>query len=128
MIRLLRSGAALLAASSLVLIPVQASAETKDYDSAVYDLLLDCAAVYVVLGQAVDKDSEKEKATNSAVGFISAAESLSGAEIKDYAAEINPRKDKLLDWVRKKDPSLTRTMRSCVAIEKVGASVAALNK
>lgn len=128
MLPLLRTGAALLAASSLALMPVEASAETKDYDPAMYDLLLDCAAVYIVVGQASDKDAEKEKATNSAVGFISGAESLSGVEITDYAAVLNPRKDKLLEWLRKKDPSLARTMRSCVAIEKVGTSIAMLGK
>lgn len=108
--------------------PVQVSAETKDYDPAIYDLLLDCAALHVLLAQAADKDADKEKATNNAVGFITGAEAMSGSEIKDYAAVLNPRKDKLLNLMSKKDPALVRTMKSCAAIEKVGRVAAAVAK
>ena len=124
----LQTGAGLLAATALALMPVQASAQIKDYDPAIYDLLLDCAALHVLLAQAADKDADKDKATKNAVGFITGAEAMSGAEIKDYAAVLNPRKDKLLDLMSKKDPALVRTMKSCAAIEKVGRVAATMTK
>jgi hypothetical protein len=125
---LLRNGMGLLTAASLALMPVPAAAATNDYDPAVYNLLLDCATLHTLFAQAADSKEDKDKATNSAVGFISAAESLSGVELKDYAAEINPRQAKLLDMLHKDGDGVKRLARSCAAIERVGRDAIAAAK
>ncbi|MEQ1497061.1 MAG: hypothetical protein ABL914_00235 [Novosphingobium sp.] len=117
---ILRSSVGLLTAASMALIPVQASAQANDYDPVMYNLLMDCAAMQILFAQAGESAAEKEKSTNSAVGFVSAANTLSGKEIKDFDAEFNPRQARLLAMLDKKDPALTRMVRSCGAIERVG--------
>lgn len=115
-----KTGAGLLAAASLALTPVTASAQAKDYDQNIYNLLMDCAALQALFSQAAEKEEDKNKSLASAVGFMSAAETLSGTEIKDYGAELSPRRERLLGMLRKDDPALMRMAKTCAAIERVG--------
>lgn len=115
-----RTGAGLLAAASLALTPVTASAQTGDYDPAIYNLLMDCAALQALFSQAAEKEEDKKRSLSSAVGFMSAAETLSGKEIKDYGTELSPRRDRLLTMLNKDDKALLRLAKTCAAIERVG--------
>ena len=122
---LLRSGAGLLAAASLVAMPMQASADAANYDTAIYDLMLDCTALQVLFAQAADTDADKKAASNKAVGYLSAANTLSGSEIKDLGPVLQPRRAKILASLDKKDGSAERLVKSCAAIYLVGTNAAA---
>lgn len=122
---LFRTGAGMLAALSLAMTPVTASAQAADYDQTVYNMLMDCAALQALFSQAADKQEDKDKALASAVGFMSAAENLSGKEIKDYGTELGPRRDRMLDMLRKDDGTLLRFAKTCAAIERVGRDAVA---
>lgn len=115
-----RTGAGVLAAASLALTPVTASAQSNDYDPAIYNLLMDCAALQALFSQAAEKEADKNRSLASAVGFISAAETLSGKEIKDYGTELGPRRDRLMGMLSKDEKALLRLTKTCAAIERVG--------
>ena len=92
----LRTGAGLLAAASVVTAPMQASAQTAAYDTVLYDLLLDCTALQVLFAQASDNEADKKSASNKAVGYLSAANTLSGSDVKDLGPVLQPRRAKIL--------------------------------
>ena len=123
-----RAGAGLLAAASLALTPVQAAAKAKDYDPVVYNLLLDCAAMQILFAQVSDTKEDKEASTNRAVGFISAANALSGEDLKDFKAALDPRMTKITNMITSKDPMVDRLVGSCAAIERVGRDAIAVSK
>ncbi len=124
----LRTGAGLLAAASLVAAPIQASAQTTNYDPVLYDLLLDCVALQVLFAQAADTDADKKGASNKAVGYLSAANALSGTEIKELAPVMQPRRTKILASLDKKDGSAERLVKSCAAIYLVGTNANSMAK
>jgi hypothetical protein len=124
----LRTGAGLLAAASVLVAPVQASAQTAAYDTVLYDLLLDCTALQVLFAQASDSEADKKSASSKAVGYLSAANTLSGAEIKDLSPVLQPRRAKILASLDKKDGSAERLVKSCAAIYLVGTNAAAAAK
>ncbi len=117
---ILRAGTGLLAAASVAILPVPVSAQTTSYDPVLYDMLLDCTALQVLFAQAADKEEDKTTAANRAVGYLSAAQYLSGAEVKDLGPVLKPRTQKILDMLGKKDGSAERLTKSCAAIMKVG--------
>jgi hypothetical protein len=116
----LRTGAGIAAAASLALAPVTASAQANAHDPVLYDMLLDCTALQLLFSQAGDTEAEKTDNRNMAVGFLSAAQALSGTDIKDLGAEMKPRTAKLLDWLNKKDPKLNTLVKSCASVLLVG--------
>jgi hypothetical protein len=124
----LRTGAGLLAAASVVAAPMQASAQAANYDTVLYDLLLDCTALQVLFAQASDSEADKKAASNKAVGYLSAANTLSGAEIKDLGPVLQPRRAKILAMLDKKDGSTEKLVKSCAAIYLVGTNAAAAAK
>ena len=121
----LRTGAGLLAAASVVTAPMQASAQTAAYDTVLYDLLLDCTALQVMFAQASDNEADKKSASNKAVGYLSAANTLSGSDVKDLGPVLQPRRAKILASLDKKDGTAERLVKSCAAIYLVGTNAAA---
>lgn len=117
---ILRNCIGLMAATSLALVPVSASAQAKPYDAALHNMLLDCTALQLLFAQAGDTEAEKKDNRDMAVGFLSAAQTLSGTDIKDLGAEMKPRTARLLDWLNKKDPQLNALVKNCAAILLVG--------
>lgn len=122
---ILRTGTGLLAAASVALLPVQATAQSSNYDPVLYDLLLDCVALQVLFAQAADKEADKTSAANNAVGYMTAAQQLSGIEIKELGPVLSPRRTKILGMLDKKDGSAERLVKSCAAIMKVGVDAQA---
>lgn len=125
---LLRTGAGLLAAASVVAAPMQASAQTAAYDTVLYDLLLDCTALQILFAQAADDDADKKSSSNKAVGYLSAANTLSGSDIKELAPVLQPRRAKILEMLGKKDGSAERLTKSCAAIYLVGTNANSMAK
>lgn len=128
MMSFLRTGAGLLAAASVVTAPVQVSAQTATYDTVLYDLLLDCTALQVLFVQASDNEADKKSASNKAVGYLSAANTLSGSEIKELGPALQPRSAKILAMLAKKDGTAERLVKSCAAIYLVGTNANAMAK
>ncbi len=120
-----RTGTGLLTAAAVALLPVQVSAQASDYDTAVYDLLLDCTALQVLFAQAADKEADKATAANNAVGYLSAAQYLSGSDVSDLGAVLKPRRERILAMLGKKDGSAERLVKSCSAVMKVGVNATA---
>lgn len=123
-----RTGAGLLAAASVLVAPAQASAATAAYDTVLHDLLLDCTALQVLFAQASDSEADKSNASNKAVGFLSAANTLSGSEIKELGPVLQPRRAKILELLGKKDGSVERLTKSCAAIYLVGTNANSITK
>lgn len=118
---LVRASVGLLTTASLALGSVPAlAADPVDFDKATYEQLLDCSSLYVLLAQATKDNAEKESFTNSAIGFFTAANYLSGIEIKELAPVLEPRQKKIMAMLDAKDPALARMMRACAAIDRVG--------
>lgn len=122
---ILRTGTGLLTAASVAFLPVQATAQSSNYDPVLYDLLLDCVALQVLFAQAADKEADKTRAANDAVGYMTAAQQLSGVEIKELGPVLSPRRTKILGMLDKKDGSAERLVKSCAAIMKVGVDAKA---
>jgi methionine synthase I (cobalamin-dependent) len=102
-----------------MLAAVPAPAVAQEYDPALYETLLDCTTLQILFAQVADTEAEKKDAANMAVGFLTAAQSLSGVEVKDLSTVINPRKAKILGWLDKKDAAAARLTKSCAAIFNV---------
>lgn len=98
------------------------AAASAGYDKVLYDQFLDCAALQVLLLGVAENEEEKNQTAARGVAFINAAEALSDKEV-NMDAEIPPRRDRLMDLVKKKDPSLTRLAKSCGAIMGIGMSL-----
>ncbi len=111
----------LAAASALsILAAVPAPAQAQDYDTSVHSLMLDCTALQILFASAADKEEDKTKAANSAAAFLTAANVLSGSEIKDLGSAIKPRRERIMGWITKNDPAATRLTKSCAAIMSIG--------
>ena len=111
----------LAAASALsMLAAVPAPAQAQDYDTSVYNLMLDCTALQILFASASDTEAEKNKSAASAAAFLTAANVLSGTEIKDLGSEIKPRRERIMGWISKNDPAATRLTKSCAAMISVG--------
>lgn len=111
----------LAAASALsMLAAVPAPAQAQDYDTSVYNLMLDCTALQILFASAADSEAEKNKSAASAAAFLTAANVLSGTEIKDLGSEIKPRRERIMGWISKNDPAATRLTKSCAAMISVG--------
>lgn len=119
--------ARVLAAASAVsmMTAVPAPAQAQSYDTVLYDTLLDCTALQILFAQAADKPEDKNDAANKAVGYLTAANTLSGTEIKDLGPVMAPRRQKILGMLDKKDGSAERLTKSCAAIFLVGKNALA---
>jgi hypothetical protein len=116
----------LAAASALsMLAAVPAPAQAQEYDTSVHSLLLDCTALQILFASASDKEEDKNQSANAAAAFLTAANVLSGSEIKDLGAEIKPRREKIMGWITKNDPAATRLTKSCASIITVGRNAPA---
>lgn len=113
---LLRTVAGLSAAASLGLMPAPAAAQTVEYDTALYDLLLDCTALQVIFASAGKDDAEKKDSANMAAAYLAAAQTLSGAEVSDLAKVITPRRERIMGWITSKSPNSMKLVRSCASI------------
>lgn len=113
---LLRSAAGLMAAASLIAVPVPAMAQANDYDPALYDLLLDCTALQVIFATAGKDDAEKNDSANMAAAYLSAAQTLSGIKIDDLGKVISPRRDRIMGWITGKSPNSIKLVKSCASI------------
>ena len=119
-----------LAAASAVamLAAAPAPAVAQEYDTSLHNILLDCMTLQILFAQIADTEAEKKEAANMAVGFLTAAQTLSGVDIKDLSTEVNPRKAKILGWLDKKDGASTRLTKSCAAIFTVHKNYVAAGK
>ncbi|HQV02761.1 MULTISPECIES: hypothetical protein [unclassified Novosphingobium] len=116
----------LAAASALsMLAAIPAPAQAQEYDTAVHSLLLDCTALQILFASASDKEADKTQSANAAAAFLTAANIMSGSEIKDLGAEIKPRREKIMGWITKNDPAATRLTKSCASIITVGRNAPA---
>ncbi|MFN3517060.1 MAG: hypothetical protein ACK4YM_07860 [Novosphingobium sp.] len=115
------AGVAALAAATL---PGQAMAQADaEYDRAMYETLMDCAALQVIFGIASDNEAQKDESATTGAAFYSAAEALSGTKVPDLAAELKPRQDRIMGWITSKDKAATRLAKTCGAIIAVGQNV-----
>ncbi len=119
----------LAAASAIAMLAAApAPAVAQDYDTSLHSTLLDCMTLQILFAQVADTEAEKKEAANMAVGFLTAAQTLSGVDIKDLSTEVNPRKAKILGWLDKKDESSTKLTKSCAAIFTVHKNYLAAGK
>jgi opacity protein-like surface antigen len=105
-----------------------APAAAQEFDTSLHNTLLDCMTLQILFASVADNEAEKAEAANQAVGFLTAAQDLSGVNIKDLSSEVDPRKAKILGWLNNKDSASVRLTKSCAAIFKVHKNYLAAGK
>ncbi|MBN8483417.1 MAG: hypothetical protein J0L50_01445 [Sphingomonadales bacterium] len=120
------AGLAAFAASAVL--PAPAIAQAQDYDKATYDLLMDCVTLQILFAGAAENEAQKNDSATMAAAYLSAANVLTGTEVKDLGAEIKPRRDRIMGWISSDDPRAKRLTMSCGAIFRVGKDYLSMSK
>jgi len=125
---LLRTATGLAAFASLSLLPAPAAAQTAEYDTALYDLMLDCATLQVIFASAGKNDAEKTDSANMGAAYLMAAETLSGTQIADLGKVLTPRRERIMGWITSKNPNSMKLVKSCASIFTVHKNYSEMKK
>ncbi|MCP5396812.1 MAG: hypothetical protein H6918_08775 [Sphingomonadaceae bacterium] len=120
MIREVLASSALVAAT---LAPA-ALAQPQQKSEVVADAMVDCVALYIVIGSSLsDEDAElKGQMTRLGAAFLSSATRLSGKTTDELTPEFRERSKIIGGWLAANDPRGDQVSKTCLMISEVGTN------
>ncbi|MCB2087311.1 MAG: hypothetical protein R3E18_09530 [Sphingomonadaceae bacterium] len=116
--KLASTAAFLLAAASMTAAPLQA--QSNDYDPAMYDMMLDCAALQILFANNAKDEAGKQDSIKMGASFLTSAQEMSGNDLSDLSTVISPRVTKISGWVSNDQAKARKLTKTCAYVLKIG--------